>query len=76
MKIKLLEPTASDCGRYTGMKDIRWGEVVEASWMNDKQKGVLVQGSEFIRLGGCTDAFKQGKYKHVWGSFELVEEGE
>ena len=73
LKVKLLEPISTDAGTYGGMKDFQWGEVVEAVWMNDKRKGVYVKGSEFIRLGGCTEAFKHGKFKHAWGSFEIVE---
>ena len=73
MKVKILEPTSTDAGTYGGMKNFQWEGVVDAEWMSDKKKGVYVKGSEFIRLGGCTEAFKHGKFKHAWGSFEIIE---
>lgn len=74
MKVKINKPTASDCGEYNGMKNVQWESVVEAEYMNDKKKAILVSGEEFIRIGGCPEAFKQGKYVHVWGTYEVVEE--
>lgn len=71
MKVKLLETTGSDAGFYTGMKDFRYGEVVEASWCNDKQNSICVSGEEFIRCGGSPDAFNP-VYSYMWGCFEEV----
>jgi hypothetical protein len=71
MKVKLLETVGSDAGFYGGMKDFRYGEVVEASWCNDRQNSIYVSGEEFIRCGGCPKAFNPTLH-YMWGCFEEV----
>lgn len=80
MKVKVIKPVSADAGTYGGMKDVEWGSVVEARWIrpemaseSDKPtNGVMIRGDEFIRIGGCPEAFK-GNHEHMWGTFEVVE---
>ena len=80
MKVKMLKPTSSDAGVYGGMSNFQWDSVVEAQWIDPRmapdpynpKNGVLVKGSEFIRLGGCSEAFK-AECDYMWGTFEVVE---
>jgi hypothetical protein len=50
------------------MKDFTYGQVVEATYANDKQNSILVKGSEFIRIGGCNKAFNPD-HLYLWGDF-------
>lgn len=73
MKVKILKPVSTDAGFYTGMgEDFQWGGVVEAEWLDERKNGVLVKGSEFLRLGGATGAFRHIDKGYIWGCFELV----
>lgn len=71
MKVIIQENHSSDAGHYSGMKDIRYGESVEATYCNDKQNSIYVSGTEFIRIGGCPTAFNP-EHKYMWGDFEEV----
>lgn len=71
MKVRILKPPSGDAGVYTGIgEDFQFGETVEAVWLDKKKSGILVKGSEFIRLGGSIDAFKHPDKEYIWGSFE------
>ena len=73
MKVILQENHSQDAGNYSGMKNVRYGEVVEARYINEKKQGVLIKGSEFIRVGGDDKVFKPD-VDYTWGNFEVVEE--
>lgn len=74
MKVKILDPSlgagAGD-GVYGGMTKVRWGEVVEAQNSEKDPRAVLVKGSEFIAIGGDTEAFLPD-VTYIWGTFEEV----
>lgn len=80
MKVKMLKPTSSDAGVYGGMSNFQWDSIVEAQWIathmasdqSNLKNGVLVNGVEFIRLGGATEAFK-AECDYMWGTFEVIE---
>ena len=75
MKVKILKPTGSQAGFHTGItKDFQFGEVVEAVWMCSKKNSVLINGSEFVRLGGLPENFPHLDKGHIWGCYEVVEE--
>ena len=75
MKAKLLKPANTDSGKYTGMTDtFQYNEPVECRWLSSKEKGILVRGSEFIRLGGDTESFLHPDKEYIWGLYEIIEE--
>lgn len=70
IKVKILENMSSDAGGYSSFKNIRYGEVVEAIYANDKQNAILVKGSEFNRIGATIE---NEDLLYLYGDFELVE---
>jgi hypothetical protein len=70
-KFQILQPTSTDAGTYNSMKDFEWEGVVEGEYIDERKKGIYVRGDEFIRLGGCPEAFA-GNFKHHWGTYEEV----
>ncbi len=72
MKFILNKSTSSEGGKYGGMKDVVYGSVVEASYMNEKKKAILVSGSEMKRIGGSEKAFDD-RYQYTWADFEEVD---
>lgn len=73
--VKLHQPTGGDSGIYNGIGvDFQYGEPVEAEWMSDRKRCVLVLGSDFIRLGGSPEAFIHKDKRYTWGSFEVVSD--
>tara|TARA_B100001105_G_scaffold119371_1_gene95622 strand:- start:677 stop:895 length:219 start_codon:yes stop_codon:yes gene_type:complete len=70
MKVKLLENMSSDAGRYGSFKNIRYGEVVEAEYINHKQNSIHVLGAELNRIGATVD---RPELLYVYGDFEVVE---
>ena len=54
------------------MKDVVYDQEVEARYINEKKQGVLIKGSEFIRVGGDDKVFKPD-VDYTWGNFEVVE---
>jgi len=78
--VKVVKPISADTGTYGGMKDVIWGSEVDARWIKPEmasdpenpKHGVMIRGEEFIRIGGCPEAFK-GNYEHLWGTFEVVK---
>ena len=71
MEFKILQPTSSDGGEYIGMVDVVWKSVVEGEFIDSRNNSIYVKGEEFIKIGGCPEAFK-GNFKHIWGAFEIV----
>ena len=72
MKFKIIKPVGGDAGFYTGIPDdFKWESIIEAEYQDNGKRGILVRGDEFIKLGGCPEAFK-GKRIHLWGTFEEV----
>lgn len=72
MKVKLLKPVSTDAGIYGGLPvdKVEWGSEVDATYC-EKNRGVYIKGSEFIRLGGLDKDFNpDGIY--LWGSYEEV----
>lgn len=70
MLVKLLENLSSDAGRYISFKNIQYGEIVEAEYINDKQNSIHVKGSELNRIGATVD---DESLLYVYGDFEVVE---
>lgn len=77
MKALVLETASLDAGNYNGMKDFRYGEIVECEYSDSRKNSILVPASEMIRLGGDVKAFSQFPNKtqgFLWGAFKIVEE--
>lgn len=73
MLARILRPPRGPDGGYGGMADdFQFGEPVECRWLDSKEKGILVKGSEFLRLGGSTDSFLYPDKEYVWGLYEIV----
>ena len=70
-KFIILENHSADAGRYGSFKDIRYGEVVEGEYVNEKQNSIYVLGSEFNKIGATID---RQDLLHMYGDFEEVEE--
>ncbi|CAL9964189.1 hypothetical protein VPHF99_0090 [Vibrio phage F99] len=68
-KFKILENMSSDAGRYGSFKDIRYGEVVEGEYVNEKQNSIYVLGSEFNKIGATID---RPELRYTYGDFEEV----
>ncbi|CAM0034453.1 hypothetical protein VPHF94_0089 [Vibrio phage F94] len=68
-KFKILENMSSDAGRYGSFKDIRYGEVVEGEYVNEKQNSIYVLGSEFNKIGATID---RPELRYMYGDFEEV----
>ncbi|AUR89096.1 hypothetical protein NVP1121O_068 [Vibrio phage 1.121.O._10N.286.46.C4] len=71
-KFVITENTSGDAGHYPSMENFRYGNEVEGEYMRGTTKGILVKGSEFIRLGGCDKVFVPDR-QYTWGRFEVVE---
>ena len=71
MKIKLLKPTSTDAGIYTGLPSdkVAWGEIVEGEYCPSSE-GVYIKGKEFIRVGGLEEHFNP-EILYLWGSYEV-----
>ncbi|QXN60101.1 hypothetical protein KUA24_34 [Vibrio phage HNL01] len=76
MKVKLLPTNSSDAGDYLGTRNVDWDNaIVEARYATEKENSILVSSDEFIRVGGCPDAFNKGKgYDYLYGNFEVLED--
>ena len=73
--VKLYKPTGGDSGHYNGIgKDFQFGEPTNAVWMCKREEGVMVLGSDFIKLGGSPDAFIHKDKYYTWGSFKVVSD--
>ena len=72
MKIILQENYSHDAGNYTAMRDVVYNQEVEVRYINEKKQGVLIKGSEFIRVGGDDKVFKPN-VDYTWGNFEVME---
>lgn len=73
MNFRLTKPTSSEGGRYNGIaSDFQWNTPVDAVYLCPKKKGVIVKGSEFIRLGGLPECFEEER-DYIWGCFEECE---
>lgn len=73
MKVLLQENHSHDAGSYLAMKDVVYDQEVEARYINEKKQGVLIKGSEFIRVGGDDKVFKPD-IDYTWGNFDVIEE--
>lgn len=73
VKAKLLQPLSTDAGSYIGLRNVNWEEKHIAEGIL-KDKALILEGSEFIKIGGDADVFKP-KVKYIWGSYEIIEEG-
>ena len=72
MKFKIIKPTSGDAGHYCGIPDsFKWESTIDAEYQDSRKRGIYVRGDEFIKLGGCPEAFK-GNRIHLWGTFEEV----
>ncbi len=71
MKFKIIKPTSGDAGVYLGMPvdTFQWEGIVDGEYQDSRKRGIYVRGDEFIKLGGCPEAFK-GNRIHLWGTFE------
>lgn len=69
-KFKILENHSADAGRYSSFENIRYGEVVESEYVNDKKNSIYVLGSELNRIGATVD---RPDLLHMYGDFEIVE---
>ena len=70
-KFIILENHSADAGRYGSFENIRYGEVVEGEYVNEKQDSIYVLGSEFNKIGATID---RPELKYMYGDFSLVEE--
>ena len=69
-KFKILENHSADAGTYSSFKNIRYGEVVEAEYVNEKKNSIYVLGSELNKIGATVD---HPELYHMYGDFEIVE---
>ena len=67
---KILENHSADAGTYASFKNIRYGEVVEAEYVNEKQNSIYVLGSELNRIGATVDC---EDLRYMYGDFLEVE---
>lgn len=73
MKFLLRQPPSGDAGVYSGMgEEFQWDLPVEGRINPKDKRGILVKGSEFIRLGGTPEAFKYPKEEYIWGTWEKI----
>ncbi len=70
-KFKILENHSADAGKYGSFENIRYGEVVEGEYVNEKQDSIYVLGSEFNKIGATID---RPDLLHMYGDFTEVEE--
>lgn len=67
-KFKILKPVSTDAGVYGGLKDFPYGNIISAEYIDSKQKGIIIKGDEFIKLGACGKCFNS-ETDYIWGSF-------
>jgi hypothetical protein len=71
LKVKLIKPSGTDSGDYTGLSSVDWDTRITVEGILDS-KALIVKGSEFIRIGGDASVFKPD-VDYIWGSYDLIE---